>query len=320
MKTSGQYSVSIVIPVMNAAKFLPPLFAALASQKPSPPDEIILVDSCSTDGTPAAAGQSPVNTRVIPIKNFSHGGARNMGARAARGDIVVLLTQDALPQNDRWLFNLLAPFSDGGVGAVFSRQIPREDAPPTERFFLQYHFPPGRAARYLRPPQGVLTFQDVFFSNVSAAIRRPLLIKHPFDETLIMSEDQQFARDLLNAGLAVVYQPESIALHSHRYSLAMAFRRYFDSIYSLTLIFPMQDLRVSAAMGRRYLRREFAYILRRHPLYFPYYCLYNMAKAAGAFLGHFGARLPRRLARALSLHRYYWDRPPAAAFVPEKTP
>lgn len=243
-----------------------------------------------------------------------------MGAREAKNDIIVLLTQDALPRGNIWLSKLLEPFADEGVGAVYSRQIPRKDAPPTERFFLNYHFPSGRQVRRVKSDDKALAFEDVFFSNVSAAIRRPLLLKYPFDENLIMSEDQQFARDLLAAGYAIVYQPESVVIHSHRYSLLTAFRRYFDSIYSLTLIFPTQDLRLSAAMGRRYLRREFSFMLRRHPFYFPYYCLYNLAKAAGAFVGHFAAHLPRRVARAFSLHRYHWDPALPDVSEPGKSP
>jgi rhamnosyltransferase len=305
-KSTGQYKVSVVIPVLNASKFLPSLMAALSSQKPSPPDEVVLVDSHSTDDTLAVAARYP-NVRVIPIDNFSHGRARNLGARAARGDIVVLLTQDSLPRDDNWLAKLLAPLADEKVAAVYSRQVPRKDAPPTECFFLNYHFPPGPPVRREKRSNLPLTLEDVFFSNVSAAVRRELLLKYPFDETLIMSEDQQFARDLLDGGYATVYQPESVVYHSHTYSLLTAFRRYFDSVYSLTLIFPAQDLRVSAAMGRRYLRRELSFILRRHPFYFPYYCLYNLAKAAGVMAGHCGAYLPRRVARLFSLHQYHWD-------------
>ena len=308
--------VSVVIPVLNAEKLLPNLLAALSSQKPVAPVEIILVDSHSTDNTVAIAQSYPdVNhaqrvVKIIPIDSFSHGRARNLGARAAKGDIVVLLTQDAMPQDDKWLFNLLAPFTDERVGATYSRQVPRADAPPTEQFFLLYNFPPGQPVRRVRPTDRALTFPDVFFSNVSAAVRRSLLLRYPFDETLIMSEDQQFARDLLNAGLAVVYQPESVVIHSHCYSLATAFRRYFDSVYSLTLIFPTQDLQFSAAMGRCYLRREISFMLRRHPFYIPYYCLYNLAKVAGALAGHLGAHLPRCVARVFSLHRYHWDPAP----------
>ena len=73
----------------------------------------------------------------------------------------------------------------------------------------------------------------------------------PFDEDLIMSEDQQFSRDVIAAGHAVVYQPQSVVVHSHNYSLATCFRRYFDSVYSLTLIFPSHGVGTSASMGGR---------------------------------------------------------------------
>jgi rhamnosyltransferase len=297
--------VSVVIPVLNAAEFLPPLLKSIGSQRPVAPAEIILVDSHSTDNTVAIA-QSYPGVKVVPIDSFSHGKARNMGARAAKGDIIVLLTQDARPRGERWLFHLLAPFADERTGAVYSRQVPKDDAPPTEKFFLNYHFPPG--ARSCREKNGSapLAFKDVFFSNVSAAIRRELLLKYPFDENLIMSEDQQFARDLLEGGYAIVYQPESVVIHSHAYSLKHAFRRYFDSVYSLTVIFPAHGMAVSAATGLRYLRRELAFIAKNYPLYLPYYFLYTLAKTLGTVCGHFAEHLPKSLLKKLSLHSYHW--------------
>lgn len=303
---SKSLRVAVVIPVLNAAGTLPALLEALAAQKPSPPDEIILVDSLSTDATRQIA-LAQANVRVVPISRFSHGRARNLGAREAESEIIVLMTQDALPADHHWLAELLKPLADAKVAAVYSRQAPQPDAPPTEQFFLAYHFPPGAPVRRERPAGRAPALVDVFFSNVSAAVRREVLLRYPFDEKLIMSEDQQFARDLIMADYSIVYQPASVVVHSHRYSLGMAFRRYFDSVYSLTRIFPAHDLKVSAAMGRRYLRQETGYMLRHHPLYVPYYCLYTLAKMAGVFCSHFADRMPLCLARACSLHRYYWD-------------
>lgn len=298
--------VSVAIPVLNAAAYLPALLDSLYAQIPVPPHEVILVDSLSTDAT-RTIGRSYRNVRIVPITRFSHGAARNLGAREAEGDILVLMTQDALPQGDTWLAALLRPFADPQVGAVYSRQIPYPNAPPTEQFFLSYHFPPDKPARRVKSGDRPLALEDVFFSNVSAAIRRNLLLRYPFDEKLIMSEDQQFARDLIAAGHAVVYEPESIVMHSHRYSLTTAFRRYFDSVYSLTVIFPGHDMQTSAAMGWRYFKRELGYILRHHPLYFPYYCLYTLAKTGGTVTGHFAPHLPRFLLKRLSLHSYHWQ-------------
>lgn len=307
----------MVIPVLNAAGPLPALLEALATQHPSPPDEIVLVDSLSTDDTRRIA-LAHAHMRVVPLERFSHGRARNLGAQEATGAIIVLMTQDAMPADRNWLAALLAPLADPQVAAVYSRQVPRPDAPPTEKFFLAYHFPPGPPLRRVRPAGRSPTLADVFFSNVSAAVRREVLLHHPFDEALIMSEDQQFARDLILAGYTIVYQPSSVVVHSHRYSLGTAFRRYFDSVYSLTLIFPAHDLKVSAAMGRRYLRREIGYMIRYHPLHVPYYCLYTLCKMAGVLCSHFADRMPLGLARACSLHRYYWENKSGDEHAPDK--
>jgi rhamnosyltransferase len=260
----------------------------------------------STDATQDIAA-SDARVRVVPISDFSHGRARNLGARTATGEIVVMLTQDALPADRKWLAALLAPFADPQVVASCSRQVPRADANPMERFFLQRRFPPGPPVRRERRGDAPLTLDDVFFSNVSAAIRRDALLRHPFDEALIMSEDQQFSRDVIAAGHVVVYQPESVVIHSHDYSLATCFRRYFDSAYSLTVIFPEHGLGRTAAAGARYVADEARYMVRDHPLSLPKYVLYNLAKVGGSLAGLVAERLPRRTARALSLHRHHWE-------------
>lgn len=300
--------VSVVIPVLNAAPFLPALFESFVAQGDYAPGEVVLVDSGSSDGTRAVAGRY-ANARVIGITNFSHGRARNMGVREARGDFIVFMTQDAVPQGNDWISELLAPFRDASVGAVFSRQVPKPDAPPTERFFLEYHFPPGPPIRREKRAGAVLTFPEgVFFSNVSSAVRREVAAGFPFDESLIMSEDQQFARDVIEAGFAVVYQPSSVVMHSHSYTLSTAFRRYFDSVYSLTRIFRGHGVASSAALGMKYLRDEAAFIARTRPSYLPYYVLYAAAKAAGTLCAHCADRLPLFIRKKFSLHRYHWER------------
>jgi rhamnosyltransferase len=132
-------------------------------------------------------------------------------------------------------------------------------------------------------------------------------MKFPFDESLIMSEDQQVSRDLLNAGYSVVYVPDSIVIHSHNYSLGTVFRRYFDSLYSLTLIFKDHDMGTSASMGFSYLFREMGYMIRHHPLWLPYYACYTFMKTTGTLAGHFAERLPRSWVKKMSMHSYHWE-------------
>lgn len=302
---------SIVIPTLNAAAFLPALVPALHSQQDVGEWELVVVDSASDDGTADLLAAEP-RARVVPIAReaFTHGYARNLGAREARGEAVVFLSQDARPQHDAWLRNLIAPFRNPRIAAAFSRQIPYPEANPIEQTFIGYWFPPasrvtpGAAAGAPRP----LRFLDVFFSNVSAAARRDVLLAHPFQEDLIMSEDQQFARDVLQAGFDIAYQADSVVWHSHQYTLRQIFQRYFDSAFSLTHIFN-HTVGESVQAGRSYLPYEFRTIVTRHPRWIPYYLLYFLTKGAGVFAGHAAPYLPRRVARACSLHKRYWDAP-----------
>jgi len=299
-------SISVVIPVKNAAAYLPELLPALFRQENVHLLEVVLVDSMSTDNTRAIA-EADERVRIVPIENFSHGRARNLGAREARGEMVVLMSQDALPEGTHWMERLIQPFADSHVAAVYSRQIPREDANPMERYFLHTHFPAGDTIRRVKKEGEELTLEKVFFSNVSGAVRRDLLLKYPFDEDLIMSEDQQVSRDLMNAGYVVVYEPSSVVRHSHNYTLSVCFKRYFDSVYSLTLVFPSHQMGTSVSMGRKYLIGEIRYIAKNYPWWLPYYVLYTFAKACGTLMAHFGDRLPRWLLKRISLHAYHWD-------------
>jgi len=304
--------VSVVILTLNAGPQLRRTLDAVRGQRFDGAVEVLVLDSGSTDGTRRLA-ESTGGVRLHHVENFGHGRTRNEAARLARGEFVVYLTQDAIPVGDRWLANLLAPFEDARVAATFSRQVPYSNATPMERFFLATRFPEERIVRP-QPTVHRLGLYTVFFSNVSSAIRRATLVEFPFDETLIMSEDQQFARDVLAAGYRTVYEPASVVRHSHRYTLWQVFARYFDSLYSLVEIFDDSTRDVSLE-GSRYAFREFWHVLTRHPLWLPYLLLYNACKTAGTLAGHLGHRLPISVRRALSLHKYYWaelQRPPAA--------
>jgi len=295
-----------VIPVLNAERYLPELLEAIFGQSVEV-REVILVDSMSTDATAVIAAKHK-RVRVVPIEKFSHGRARNLGAREADGEVIALLTQDALPSGKNWLSELIAPLDDEKVAATFSRQVPRADANPMERYFLQTHFPSGEQVVMCKDGERPLAFQrEVFLSNVSAVVRRDTLLRFPFDEELIMSEDQQFARDVLEAGYAVVYCPSSVVIHSHNYSLKTVFQRYFDSVYSVTKLFKSHKMKDSAAMGMKYLWKEALFILRHYPLWTFYYIFYTMAKSVGTLTGHFADKLPRRLVRRMSMHSYYWE-------------
>jgi len=298
--------VSIIVPTFNAEPYLTRLILALQQQENIPFFEIILIDSSSTDKTKEIATSYSILKFVqIPKQSFTHGYARNLGVSLANGSIIVFLSQDACPYDKNWLKNLLLALDENGVAAAYSRQIPYSNASPMEKHFLNKNFPDQSKILHTKVSKNFLRFKDVFFSNVSSATKKETLLKTPFRESLIMSEDQQFSLDLLSQGLSVKYEAHSKVWHSHQYTLKTLFQRYFDSAYSLKLIFS-QNLKESVHIGRSYLKEEMILMVRKHPAWIPYYFCYLISKTLGAVLGLYADKLPQRIAKGFSLHKNYW--------------
>src|SRR5687768_4071563 len=101
-------TVSLVIPVLNAERTLAPCLNALARLDP-PPQEIILVDNGSIDGTLSLAKRFQArfaNCLILQESNRGASAARNTGIHAARGDIVAFTDADCAPRSD-WLEHVL---------------------------------------------------------------------------------------------------------------------------------------------------------------------------------------------------------------------
>lgn len=145
------------------------------------------------------------NWVYIPISqtDFSHGGTRNLGAQLAseRGsEILVFMTQDAVPAGPDRLDHLVAPIRSGEAVATFARQLPRPRASVLEEFSRYFNYPAqGRLrTRADIPEMGVKAF---FFSNVCSAVRADVFWElGGFPDDVIMNEDMLMAAKVLRAG------------------------------------------------------------------------------------------------------------------------
>ncbi|MFO7167344.1 MAG: glycosyltransferase family 2 protein [Chloroflexota bacterium] len=87
--------LSVVIVTWNGRRHLPGCLDALVPQLP-PGAEIILVDNASTDGTLEWALAAYPQIRPLPLaRNHGFAGGVNAGLRAARGELLLLLNDDA---------------------------------------------------------------------------------------------------------------------------------------------------------------------------------------------------------------------------------
>jgi rhamnosyltransferase len=304
-------ALSVILLTRNAGQRFSRVLEGLFACRGVEEAEILMVDSGSTDGTVERAARYPdLRVHSIPPAEFGHGRTRNLAAGMARGEVLVLLVQDAVPADAGLLESLRAPLAeDPAVGAVFARQVARPQANPVERYFLASTYPGVRQVREALPraATGRTPIRRIFFSNVCSALRREVWRAIPFDERLIMSEDQLWARQALAAGHRIVYEPAAVVEHSHNYRLGELFRRNFDSGFSLRGI--ADD---SAADLVRYEASHLAagvrYLLRSGAVgWIPYLLLYEAVRAAGFLCGGRALWFPRTLRRRLSLHSYFWD-------------
>ncbi|MGD0094331.1 MAG: glycosyltransferase, partial [Planctomycetota bacterium] len=223
--------VSVVIPTLNAGPSLAGLLERLRAQQPCPPDEIVIVDSGSSDDTcqqAAAAG-----ARIVKWNEpYNHGLVRDAGISAATGDIVFLTVQDALPAGSDWLARLAAHFEDQAVAGATSRQIPPPAGPLELRIKSSLDTQSGAApvricladhpgyAQY--PPAQRLELYR--FDNVCAALRRAVWEQIPFG-ACGYAEDLQWARRVLEAGHALIRDPAAPVIHAHSRGFIYEFRR-----------------------------------------------------------------------------------------------
>src|SRR5579884_2360632 len=180
---------SIILLTRQAGPYLERLLPMLFSQVAPEPYEVIAVDSGSTDGTIEQFRRWPVRLQQIPPREFGFGRTKNQAAALARGRALVFLSQDALPVGPRWLATLVGNLEAPNVAGSYGRQLPWPHTAPPQWYFLETTYPPRRLVR-----RGSSVASDgVAFSNANAAIRRDVWERFPFDESLLMSEDQDWA-------------------------------------------------------------------------------------------------------------------------------
>jgi glycosyltransferase involved in cell wall biosynthesis len=307
-------NVSVVIPTLNAARDLPGILAALGRQTLRPA-EVIVLDTSSTDGTAAIARAAGAHVRTIPRSEFDHGGTRNVGLTAARGEIVAYTVQDALPADASWLTHLCAPFAaDPRVGVVTGRQIPRPDAAPLEKITRDFNYPAQGFRRELADLKH-MGLRAAFSTDTNAAYRAAALRSvGGFPQPCIVQEDMAAAARLLAAGLILVYEPRAAIIHSHSYGLREQFQRHFDIGVFLATNRDLGPAGRPTHSALWYIGHHFRAVLRAGGASLLWAWLVDMlARGVGSIAGRHYNLVPPRLRPHLSRQKNYWRSRAAAA-------
>ena len=218
---------SVIIPTLNGEKQIVSLLETLQTQS-LPPSQILVVDSQSDDATVERA-QSVAGVRVEMIRrqDFDHGGTRDWAIRRCDSDVVVLMTQDAMPTDGDCMKNLLAPLDDPKVAAVGGRQIAYPDARPFERLIRANNYP-AESRVWAQTDIEKMGVRAFLISDVCAAYRKNAYLEvGGFDHPILTNEDMLMAEKLLHAGYKIAYSGKAAVYHSHRFTLRQEYRRNY---------------------------------------------------------------------------------------------
>ncbi|MEZ6194175.1 MAG: glycosyltransferase [Planctomycetota bacterium] len=233
--TEGEVPVTVFIPTYNGGPLFETVLKMIFAQRTDFPFEVLVIDSGSRDETLEIVARFPeVRLITIPNSEFNHGLTRNRAVREAKGEIVALLTQDAVPYDEHWLANLVSNFEDPRVAGAYCHQLPRENCNPFQRDRLEgwtygegereVKFIESRAAYEALTPME--KYRIIAFDDVASCVRKSVMRKIPFEKRQF-GEDVAWAKQAVLAGWKTVMDPKAVVVHSHDNPIWYEFKRVY---------------------------------------------------------------------------------------------
>jgi rhamnosyltransferase len=211
MRATG--GVSVIVRARDEERSLARCLELVADQRGvGAKIELIVIDGGSRDRTMQVATGHGATVATIAPAAFTFGGALNLGANRAHGELLVALSAHAFPLDDGWLARLLAAFADPRVACACGDRYD----PDGRRLGSPVAQDAALAQR--RPEWG--------YSNAAGAFRADLWRQRPFRTDLPGCEDKEWAWHWLQRGYLCLVDPALVVEHDHTHdSLRSIFHR-----------------------------------------------------------------------------------------------
>ena len=247
---------------------------------------------------------------IIPQNEFDHGGTRAKAAQMATGEILVFLTQDALPYDEFSIENIVKVFKDEKVAAAYGRQLSYESTNLFGKHLREFNYPDKTLVKTKEdiPHYGIKTAQ---LSNSFAVYRKSVLLETGnFKDNLILGEDVYTGAKMILAGHKLVYIADAKVYHSHSYTVWEEFKRYFDiGVFHKCENWILESFGKAEGEGMKYIKSEVKYLLDNRAWYLlPEFVARNGMKYLGYKLGQKYEKLPMWMIKKFSMHHRWWDK------------
>lgn len=302
-----EYTVDLVIPVYKPDRKFDQLMQMLQKQT-YPIGKILIMNTEKAYFPKKGYEELPhVEVRHLKKKEFDHGGTRDSAASLLEGELILFMTQDAVPVDEYLVEKLAAAFEDENVAAAYARQLPAADCEIQERYTRSFNYPPKSSVKSAEdlPKYGIKTF---FCSNVCAMYRRSVYEKlGGFEKRTIFNEDMIFAGKIIQNGGRIAYVAEARVIHSHNYGNMEQLRRNFDLAVSQAEHPEIFSMAKSESEGIRMVKQTANYLLHiRKPWLIISLAVKSGFKYTGYLLGKSYRKLPKKLILKITMNRSYW--------------
>ena len=239
---------------------------------------------------------------------FDHGGTRARAAELSDADVMIFMTQDAMPADRELLAELLKALEqDENIAAAYARQLPNAECSFVERYTRAFNYPDRSVVKTKEDMDqyGIKTF---FCSNVCAAYKKDIYQKQGgFVRRTIFNEDMIYAGGLIRAGYGIAYAAEAKVIHSHNYNCMQQFHRNFDLGVSQAEHPEIFEGVPSEGEGMRLVKKTLSHLVRSEKIWLiPGFVMQCAGKYAGYLAGKNFRRLPKKFVLWCTMSPNYW--------------
>ncbi len=306
---NDQTSVDVVIPSYRPDEKFSRLVKKLQEQE-YPIGTIFVINTKAGRFPKEVEQMEKVKVSHIERREFDHGATRDMGMQMSKAEIVVFMTQDAVPADEYVIGNLVKVLEeDEMTGAAYARQLAASGCNYIEKYTRKFNYPENSRIKSKEDLQemGIKTF---FCSNVCAAYKRNIYEKAGgFCKKTIFNEDMILAGHMINAGYKVAYVAEARVIHSHNYTGMQQFHRNFDMAVSQAEHPEVFEGIKSESEGIKLVKQTAAHLVKRRKIHLVPKLVYQSGcKYIGYRMGKMYKKLPDKVVKWCSMSPGYWEK------------
>ena len=301
-------TVDVIIPAYHPGKEFATLIKRLEKQSVSIHRIIVMNTEESMWNKEWEKLSDAMEVHHLTKEEFDHGGTRARAAELSDADVMVFMTQDAMPADRELLAELLKALDqEENIAAAYARQLPNAECSFVERYTRAFNYPDTSLVKTKADlnKYGIKTF---FCSNVCAAYKKDIYEKQGgFVRRTIFNEDMIYAGGLIQAGYGIVYAAEARVIHSHNYNCMQQFHRNFDLGVSQAEHPEIFEGVPSEGEGMRLVKKTLAYLIHSGRIWLiPGFVLQCAGKYAGYLAGKKFRKLPKKFILWCTMSPNYW--------------